>query len=496
MFETAELGQKIEKDEFDARVPELRTNLLRVQRELQAASFPVLILLNGVDGAGKGDTMNLLHEWMDPRFLETYAIAPRTEEEIQRPDSWRFWMALPPRGRVGVFLGSWYTEPILTRVMAAKKKKKKHDAQLDTALIHVNQFEKELVDDGALILKFWFHLSKQQQRKRLKRLEKDPETRWRVTKDDWNHYRLYDEFRTVCERTLRETDTGEAPWVVVEGADARYRYTVVAEHITESIDSQLALARRKRKPARKASASPRRTRTVLDKLDMSRSLAKKRYESELERWQARINALSREAKAQGIGAIALFEGWDAGGKGGAIRRVTRALDARDYRIIPIAAPTDEEKAHHYLWRFWRHLPRLGTLTIYDRSWYGRVLVERVERFATEAEWTRAYYEINDFEEQLADHGIVLAKYWLHITKDEQLRRFKERETIPWKQHKITPEDYRNRRKWDAYERAANEMIGRTSTEYAPWTLVEADNKRYARIKVLKDLCKRYQAALK
>ena len=193
--------------------------------------------------------------------------------------------------------------------------------------------------------------------------------------------------------------------------------------------------------------------------------------------------------------ILALEGWDAAGKGGAIRRVTHALDARMYRVIPIAAPTDEERAHHYLWRFWRHLPRLGRITIYDRTWYGRVLVERAEGFASEAEWMRAYKEINEFEEQLTEHGIVLVKYWLHISADEQLERFKERETAPWKQYKITPEDYRNREKMNLYEQAASDMIARTSTEFSPWTLVEANDKRYARIKVLRTLCDRLDAAL-
>ena len=194
-------------------------------------------------------------------------------------------------------------------------------------------------------------------------------------------------------------------------------------------------------------------------------------------------------------ATLVFEGWDAAGKGGAVRRVVQAMDAREYRIIPVSAPTDEEKAHHYLWRFWRHLPRLGGTTVYDRSWYGRVLVERVEGFASRAEWMRAYQEINDFEEQLVDFGIVLIKFWLHISNEEQLRRFREREEMPWKRHKITPEDYRNREKWAEYELAANDMIGRTSTEYAPWTLVEGNDKRFARVKVLETVVERLAADL-
>jgi polyphosphate kinase 2 (PPK2 family) len=242
------------------------------------------------------------------------------------------------------------------------------------------------------------------------------------------------------------------------------------------------------------SAAPRAT--VLSRLNMSREIDRSGFRKKLEEQQGRLNLLHRKAREKGISAILVFEGWDGAGKGGAIRRVTAALDAPTYEIIPIAAPTDEERAHHYLWRFWRHVPREGRLSIFDRSWYGRVLVERVEGFASAGEWFRAYSEINDFEEQLVDHGIVLLKYWLHITPEEQLRRFKERERSPFKQWKLTDEDWRNRKKRSDYARAVNEMIARTSTRTAPWTLVEANNKYYARIKVIETFWARLQKALK
>jgi polyphosphate:AMP phosphotransferase len=505
MFENAELGRKISKQEMVEREPQLRMELLRIQSELKDADFPVIILINGVDGAGKGDTANILHEWMDARYLRTYAVAAKTEDESQRPDYWRYWMAIPPRGNIAVFFGSWYTEPIINRVVGGSKKKadpRALDAELDAALIRVNTFEKELVEDGALIIKFWLHLSKKKQKRRLKKLEKNKETRYRVNKRDWKHHRMYDDFVRVCERTLRQTSTGEAPWQVVEGANANYRNVTVAETILERVDARLAERRAQaeisaatKKPVT-VSADHIRQPTLLDALDLSQALEKPEYEEQLAHWQRKLNILSRKARKKGVGAIALFEGWDAGGKGSAIRRITKALDARYYNIIPIAAPTDEELAHHYLWRFWRHLPRLGMLTIYDRSWYGRVLVERVEGFADDHEWRRAYHEINDFEEQLCNHGIALVKYWLHISKDEQLARFEERQQKAWKRYKITDEDWRNREKWDAYEQAADEMIGRTSTEYAPWTLIEGNNKRFARIKVLQTLCESLSARIK
>ena len=190
-----------------------------------------------------------------------------------------------------------------------------------------------------------------------------------------------------------------------------------------------------------------------------------------------------------------FEGADAAGKGGAIRRVSGALDARQYLIVPVAAPTDEERAHPYLWRFWRNIPSLGGITIFDRSWYGRVLVERVEKLCAPADWMRAYDEINQFEEQLTKGGAIVVKFWLQISKEEQLKRFRERQRTAFKQFKITTEDWRNRKKWDAYERAVCDMVDRTSTELAPWTLVEAEDKRYARVKILKTIVERIERAL-
>jgi polyphosphate kinase 2 (PPK2 family) len=316
-----------------------------------------------------------------------------------------------------------------------------------------------------------------------------------VTRRDRRYYKRYDQFRRASERALRETSTGDARWTVIEGEDARYRNVTMARHVLARIRTHLQarVAVREHPPMVEPKTNPV---TILDQLDLTQKVSGRAYENQLERWQGRLARAAREAYARGVGATLVFEGWDAAGKGGAIRRLIPALDARQFRIIPIAAPTEEERAHHYLWRFWRHLPGPGRVTIYDRSWYGRVLVERVEGFANEAEWRRAYKEINDFEEQLVESGMVLVKYWLHISGDEQLRRFKEREQIPWKRHKITEEDYRNREKSPLYEAAADEMIGRTSTEYAPWTLVEAESKHFGRIKVIKSFCKALEAAIR
>jgi polyphosphate:AMP phosphotransferase len=345
------------------------------------------------------------------------------------------------------------------------------------------------------------HLEKKAQQKRLKILERDPLTRWRVTKLQWTHWKMYDRFIDAAEQAIRMTSAGQAPWTIVEGRDEKYRALTVAESLRDAIGRRLSHAAPSRGrggrvgrggAANRLSAA---TPTVLSRLDMSRRLDKREFERELLTFQGALNRLQRRAARAAMSTILVFEGVDAAGKGGAIRRVTAALDAREYQVIPIAAPSDEERAHHYLWRFWRHLPRAGRVTIFDRSWYGRVLVERVEAFATPAEWMRAYAEINQFEDQLIDHGIVLVKYWIHITRDEQLRRFKERQQSPLKSWKITKEDWRNRTNWDAYEHAVNDMVERTSTRKAPWTLVEGNDKYHARISVLRTACDRLRAAL-
>ncbi len=491
MFESAELGHSIDKATYDNEVPGLREALLDAQYDLaENAKFPVIILIGGVDGAGKGETVNLLNEWMDPRHIETHAMGEPSDEEQERPPMWRFWRALPPKGKIGIFFGSWYTEPIIQRVMRQTKA-----AQLAQSIEQINHFEKMLTDEGALILKFWFHLSKDVQRKRLKSLEKDPKTRWRVTDTDWERFKLYDKFRKVSELALRETSTGEAPWMVVEGTDARYRGMTVGKILLEAIRKRLDHPATPAEPNIAPLQAPIDKLDVLDKLDMTQKLSKKAYDTQLEKYQGKLNLLSRDPRFRGMSVIVVFEGSDAGGKGGAIRRITGAIDARYYRIIPIAAPTEEERAQPYLYRFWRHIPRHGRVTIFDRSWYGRVLVERVEKFCPENDWMRAYSEINDFEEQLVGNNTVLVKFWLAVTKEEQLARFQEREQIGFKRFKITDEDWRNREKWDDYQQAVCDMVDRTSTEIAPWVLVEANDKNFARIKVLKTLCQRIEAAI-
>lgn len=518
MFETAELGRAISKSDFKKSAPTLRQELLELQDELhKGGHFQVLMVFAGVDGAGKGETVSLLNAWMDPRWLITRAYDEAAEDEIERPEFWRYWRDLPPRGQIGMFLSAWYHRPVLDRVY-----EKIGEASFLKQLNRIVRFERALARDGALIMKFWMHLSRDAQEERLRQLESDPLTKDRVTENDWQNLHTYDRFIDTAEQVISRTNRGIAPWTVVEGADANYRSITVPTLLRDALEKRLETFRAEDRAKRKADKSKKKTNgaakpdpapkseakkskdqgfeaasavTVLSQLDMSKRIAKAPYQKKLAELQARLHALHLRAKARKISSILVFEGPDAAGKGGAIRRVNEALEARNYQVHGIAAPTDEELAQHYLWRFWRQLSRAGHITIFDRSWYGRVLVERIEGFATEDEWRRSYAEINDFEEQLIDHGIVLLKYWVHITKEEQLARFKLRDKTPYKRWKLTEEDWRNRKQWDDYQQAVNDMVQFTSTSAAPWTLVEGNDKRFARLKVLKTFCDRLAATL-
>jgi polyphosphate:AMP phosphotransferase len=492
MFESAELGHRISKEVWIKEISVLREALLDAQLDLlQSKKFPVVILVAGVDCAGKGETVNILNEWMDPRHIETHALRDLTDEEQERPQMYRYWRVLPPQGRIGIFIGTWYSAPLVENVYGEIK-----NAELDQRLERIVRFEKMLCDEGALVLKFWLHLSEAEQKKRLKNLEKDPKTRWRVTERDWQNFKRYDKFRKVSERMLRVTSTTESPWTIVEGTDPRYRYLTIGKTILSNLRLRLDAP----EPPAHAEPIPPIVPTIDDliilrTLDMSKKISKAEYGDELEKYQGRLNLLTRHDDFKKLSVVVVFEGNDAAGKGGSIRRITQALDARQFRIFPVAAPTEEERAQPYLWRFWRNIPRKGRFAIFDRSWYGRVLVERVEGYCPRSDWMRAYGEINDFEEQLVRNRTVVVKFWLSISKAEQLKRFKAREKVGFKRFKITDEDWRNRDKWGEYELAVCDMIDRTSTEIAAWTLVEANDKYYARIKVLKTLCERIEKAL-
>lgn len=492
MFESAEIGHAIDKDTYEARLPALREALLEAQYELkEQARFPVIVLINGVEGAGKGETVKLLNEWMDPRLIEVRTFDDKTDEELAHPPAWRYWRQLPAKGRMGVFFGNWYSQMIQDRVHGDIK-----DGRLEQAINGAQRLERMLYDEGALIFKFWFHLSKQQMKARLKSLRDDPLHSWRISPLDWQQSKTYDRFVRFGERVVRRTDRDYAPWHVIEGADAHYRSLAVGQILLEGLQAALKAPAKPKAQAVATLGESIDKRSLIGSLDLSKRLEKDDYERQLIAEQARLAGLMRDKRMRRHALVAVFEGNDAAGKGGAIKRVAAALDPRQYHIVPIAAPTQDELAQPYLWRFWRQLPARGKFTVFDRSWYGRVLVERVEGFCSASDWMRAYSEINDFEEQLTEAGAVLVKFWLAIDEQTQLERFKGREQIPFKRFKITEDDWRNREKWGAYRDAVGDMVDRTSSEVAPWTLVEANDKRWARVKVLRTINDALEAAFK
>jgi len=490
MFESAEVDHHISKDEYETAEAELREQLLAAQLELRArGKQTVLVVIAGVDAAGKGETIQLINTWLDPRRVHTFAFDAPTDEERERPHLWRYWRVLPPRGEVGIYFDTWYDAPL-----DAFTRGEIDAAAFDREVERASRFERMLANEDVVVLKLWFHITKKQQRKRLGELEKHKLTRWRVTARDWKNLGRYDRIVAAAARAIRESSTDFAPWVVVPGKDERYRGLMVGRALLDALRNDDVAPAPAETNLHPVVALDRNN--PLRALDLGRTIAEDDYDRELEHWQGHFAKTLRRAKFRSRSLVVVFEGVDAAGKGGAIRRVTAPLDPRRVGVVPIAAPTEEERARPYMWRFWRHLPRRGELVVFDRSWYGRVLVERVEGYCTTADWMRAYSEINDFEEQLAEHGAIVVKLWLQIDMEEQLRRFEERQSAAHKRHKIGPDDWRNREKWEQYERAVVDMVDRTSTDVAPWDLIEANDKRYTRVAVLRTICERLDAALK
>ncbi len=489
MFQSAAIPQSLSKEAFDALVPKLRTDLLKAQLALaENKAFSVIVVITGVDGAGKNHAISRLYEWMDPRHLACNAYDDPTEDERLRPPFWRYWRDLPTKGEVSIVVSSWYHAPMRDRVL-----KRIGDGAFERQLAAINRFEEMLHADGVLILKFWFSLPFEEQKQRMEKLVKRRQKQRHIL-TEWADVRHSRRAQLAMETVALHTSTPEAPWYVIPSLDPEYRDHAFGQILASSIAKRLA------QPQPAAAAAPAvvagvEHRSAIDALDLSRSLDEKTYEHELAQSQAELAELTDRKGFADIALVAAFEGNDAAGKGGAIRRVAQTLDPRTYRVHRISAPSEEEKARPYLWRFWKRVPRRGHIAIFDRSWYGRVLVERVEGFCSEADWLRAYNEINAFEAELTDSGIVVAKFWLTISEAEQLERFKARQETAYKQFKITDEDWRNRLKWGAYAEAAGVMIDRTSTRYAPWTLIPAEDKRYARIAVLKTLCQQLRMAL-
>ena len=483
MFEIAETGQSIDKAEFRALEPEMHHRLLQLQQQLRQSDKSLIIIVSGVEGAGKGEVVDRLNRWFDTRDVQTNAFFDTSDEEKERPRHWRFWRALPARGTVGVMFGSWYTAPIVDRVYENIS-----DDTFDDEMSQITALERMLTLDGHAIVKLWFHLPHKEQKRRVKqdidvaKLKKGPLLK--------KYSKSYKAFAAVSEQAISATDTEVAPWHIIESTDRRYRDITTGEIIAARLESLLGEVTPRVSPVPMAAVLP--DAPALADIDLSLSMDDSTFDDKLAEVQNRLHELAWQMHDKKRNALLVFEGWDAAGKGSAIRRLTAAFDARLYRVIPIAAPSDEEKAHHYLWRFWRHVPRSGYLTIFDRSWYGRVLVERVEGFASEDEWQRSFAEIRSFEKQLASHGAAVLKFWLHISPEEQLARFEARQEDPRKKHKITEEDWRNREKWNDYVLAVDDMMARTSTPACPWTVISGNDKKVARIQVLETVRNRLE----
>ena len=485
-------GRRLTKLEYEHELPKLQDQLLDAQFELRKShARGVAMIVTGIPAAGRSEVVNELLGWLDPKFVTVYGFREPNEVERERPPLWRYWRVMPPRGRLAILHAGWYGEFLGESV----REPGRAVAAVRRDVERLRRLERMLVADGVTVVKIHLHVGPEVQRRRLNRLAKDKTTRWRVTAEDRWYARHYARVERAFEHCLALTEQPFAPWHVIDGTDRQHRALEAGRVVLAGLEGRIGRADGR---APFPAAAELRRRAARVKLPTRRSgnrIAEEDYDRRLEKLQGRLALLSRRRQFARHSVVAVFEGMDAAGKGGAIRRITAALDARQYRVVPISAPTPEELARPYLWRFWFQLPPRGNYTIFDRSWYGRVLVERVHQLASKADWQRAYGEINEFELELTEHRIVVAKFWMSVGEDEQLARFKERDRNPLKRFKVDPEDWRNRKQWRAYQAAARDMIALTSTRHAPWTIVPADDKRQARLAVLAALCDRVEAVV-
>jgi polyphosphate:AMP phosphotransferase len=486
MLDKIDLSRKLDKEEYKKTAPVLRERLGKLQRASRAASLPIIIIFEGWESSGKGTLINELILSFDPRGFRVHHVhsAYDDNQDTYWPSLRRFWDMTPPRGRIGIFSHSWY------RLALDSPSSEK----LSRIYEDITSFERQLAQDGTVIIKFFLHISQKEQLHRLEKMDADNSSKWRVSDREWLENEKYDEKALRIDEMIQFTDSDYAPWTLVEAGDRRHAVVKILATVTRGIERGLDTLESER-VSRIESAEKHKTDedivsstlapSVLENIDLGKSVSSEEYKEHLPKLQEKFRELQYELYKARRPMVIAFEGQDAAGKGGCIKRLTQKLDPRGYQVSPTSSPNDWEKAHHYLWRFWTAFPKAGHIGIYDRSWYGRVLVERVEDFARGDEWRRAYKEINEMEDQWFRYGAIIVKLWLQIDGDEQLRRFKEREMNPEKTWKITDEDWRNRDKRPQYEEAAEEMMLRTSTINAPWTIIEANDKYHARIKVLK-----------
>ena len=471
--------EKPEGEELKQRLKAAEEKLSQQQMKLKEKRLPVLVLIEGWGAAGKGSAIGQIIKNIDPRFFKVFSMpSTPTEEERRRPFLYRFFEKIPEAGKF-TFLDSGWMDQIMKERLDGKLDDKAYAQRVDS----VKRFERGLTDNGYLVLKFFFHISKKEQESRIEALLSEKDTAWRVSEGDLWQNRHYDKCLEAFDRYLDDTNTPSAPWYIVNSKSKKFAELQVMETLCMGIETALhneSLAVPLLQNAFPLIKMPKLRDVPLE----GKTLDEEEYKKELKELQAKLGQLHNRLYRKRVPVIIAYEGWDAAGKGGNIKRLTGALDPRGFEVHPIASPEPHEKARHYLWRFWTRLPKDGHIAIFDRTWSGRVMVERLEGFCSENDWQRAYYEMNEFEQELHNWGAVILKFWVQIDKDTQLARFTERQNTPSKQWKITDEDWRNREKWDLYEQAVDEMLQKTSTTYAPWHILESVDKKYARIKAL------------
>ncbi len=478
MLEKTDLSLTLDKKVYKSELKALKSRLEELQLKIIDMKIPVLIAFGGWSASGKGTSIGQLVLPLDPRCFNVYTMSP-SHDDLYHPFLWSFWNKTPEKGRIAIFDRIW------TRLALPEDDHgiKLTDKERDGFYYDVNSFEKQLTDDGCLLLKFFMHISKDEQKRRFKDLIKNSDTAWRINAEDLEQNKQYDKYIKYFNEMINETSKPGCEWSIIEADDIRYAVVKIYRIVVSSIEAEIE--RRLNPPALPQKPEPKsKTKPILSLVDLSKTIDEDEYDKKLDIYQNKISELGYKLYAKRRSVVIVYEGSDAAGKGGNIKRVTAKLDPRGYEVVPVAAPTLEEKNHHFLWRFNKKMPKDGHITIFDRSWYGRVLVERIEGFCTREEWMRAYKEINDMEQHLSNNGTIIFKFWLQIDKDEQLKRFKLRQENPLKQHKINDEDWRNREKWDMYDLSADDMFAKTSTPYAPWTIVESNDKKFARIKTL------------
>ena len=484
MFEKYDLTKTIDDATFAESLPPLKARLSVLQRALRDRDIPVIIVIEGWNAAGLTMSTKEIIQALDPRGFTLHATDNPTDEERARPFMWRFWVKTPEKGRIAIFARSWYSRALAEKLSRVGWKK-----SLKDEIISINNFERQLSDSGGIIIKFFLHISKDEQKMRLMERERNPLTAWLVTPRIWDFHYHYDTYLPIIDEFIENTDTDYAPWHIIEATDRKYTILKVYSYLVKTLEKKVASKseEQSRKVKLKSTTSFPKNQVQRRSSPVS-SHSKEECQNMLDNLQIEMLELHYLLFKRKIPFIIVYEGWDAAGKGGNITRLARHMNPLGYDVLPVAAPNDYEKQHHYLWRFISHFPKAGHFGIFDRSWYGRVLVERVEGLCSEPEWQRAYQEINEMEQDyVKSSGGGIVKFWLEIDKDEQLKRFKQREEDPLKQYKITEEDWRNREQWDLYDLAVDEMLARTNTRYAPWIVIESDDKWYARVKTLKNV---------